>query len=538
MPTVPTYDQSQVSAGQDPTSYVQPSNAGEQYVQLGAALQRAGADQASIALDQQHLANADTVMKTEAAFKDSYLKMQQSMQDRRGQNAWNVTNDVNDWFTKAAPQYSNVLENDAQRRAFAATFNSVRQQALETTGRFEADQRRQSVEESGKDSIRASINIAAADHNNTATIDGAKSDILKRLQLMGTLNGWSPEIRDAQETEALTDLHKQVIQALVDENPDHARTYYEATKQEIAGADRDVIDKVIRVGTIRQVAQVATDKIIATGAGETDALAYARAHYTGQEQDEVVKRVTERYAEADAVRERDQKTAADRAWGIYAKNGETLTVVPTTVLNAMDGQARLALEKEWKAHVSGKDVDTDWTAYNGLRALASTDPSKFSVTDLRNYFPQLGPDQRKELIDIQDQVKKGGSNDVLSLEQQLAQTHEVLKWGTSDADKKGKFDSAVTRELAVQQATVGRKLNFDERQKVIDRMAIQGSYKGGSWFSTDRYSDVAGQEAASTFVPKIPDDDKAKITAALQRRNLPVTNDAIMKLYKQKNGLQ
>lgn len=537
MPQVPTYDSPQVSAGQDPTSFEPAGNAGEQYVRLGAAVQGAGEDMASIALDQQHMANADAVLKTETAFKNDYLSYQQTLNDRKGQNAWGVTQDLHNWFDKAGEKYNEGLGNDAQRRAFAATFDSVRTQGLETTGKFEADQRTASVNASGKDSIEASINIAAADHNNIATIDGAKSDIVKRLQLLGHFNGWSPEVQQAQETEALTNLHKQVIQALVDENPDHARQYYEANKQEIAGADRDVIDKVIKVGTIRQVAQQATDKIMTSGVGETDALAYARTHYTGQEQDEVVKRVTERFAEADAVRERDQKTAGDAAWNTYSKAG-SLTAVPTSLLAGMDGKDRLALQKEDAARISGKLVDTDWTTYYGLRAMAAQDPSKFSGTDMRLYYDKLAPDQRKELIDIQDQVKKGGQNDVQSLEQQLGQTHEVMKWGSSDADKKGNFDSAVTRELAVQQDSIGRKLTYDERQKVIDRMAIQGNYKGGPWFHTAHYADVAGTENASTFVPTIPDDEKAKITAALQRRNLPVTDDAVMKLFKLKNGLQ
>lgn len=535
MPQVPTYDAPQVAATSDPT-YLSAGNAGEQWVQAGAALQQAGADQGSIALDQQHLANADAVLKTETQFKNDYLTYQQSLNDRKGQNAWGVTNDLHSWFDKAAPKYNDALENDTQRRAFAATFESVRTQGLETTGKFEADQRQQSVNESGKDSIQASINLAAADHNNQATIDGARADITKRIQLLGVLNGWSPEIRDAQMTNALTDMHKQVIGALVDENPDQAKAYYDANKNEIAGQDRDTIDKVIRVGTIRQIAQQATDKIMATGAGETEALAYARANFTGQQQDEVVKRVTERYAEADAVRERDQKTAGDKAWNILSTHG--INAIPTTLLASMDGKDRIALQKESQAQITGKNVDTDWTTYYGLRALASQDPTKFSTTDMRLYYDKLGPDQRKELIDIQDQVKKGGSNDVQSLEQQLGQTHEVLKWSNSDADKKGAFDSAVTRELAVQQQQLGRKLNYDERQKVIDRMAIQGNYKGGPWFHSAHYSDVAGTEASSTFTPTIPDDDRAKITAALQRRNMPVTDAAILQLFKAKNGLQ
>lgn len=537
MPQVPTYDGPQVSATSDPSGALPGGNAGEQWVQAGAALQQAGADQNSVALDQQHMANADTVLKTETSFKNDYLAFQQSIQNRKGQNAWGVTQDVHDWFDKAAPKYSDALENDAQRRAFAATFDSVRTQGLETTGKFEADQRTASVNESGKDSIQASINLAAADHNNPATIDGAKSDITKRIQLLGVLNGWSPEVQTAQMTNALTDLHKQVIQALVDENPDHAKAYYDANKNEIAGQDRDVIDKVIREGTIRQIGQQATDQIMTQGLNETAALAEARSKYTGQQQDEVVRRVQERYAEADAIRERDQKTAGDAAWNAFSKGG-SITAVPTTTLAGMDGKDRIALQKEAQAQATGKNVDTDWTTYYGLRAMASQDPTKFSSTDMRLYYDKLGPDQRKELIDIQDQVKKGGSNDVQSLNEQLAQTHEIMKWGNSDADKKGAFDSAVTRELAVQQGTIGRKLTYDERQKVIDRMSIQGNYPGGPWFHTAHFSDVAGTENADKFQPKIPDDEAAKIKAALQRRNMPVTDDAVMRLYKLKNGLQ
>lgn len=538
MPQVPTYDQSQVAATPDPTSFQGPSNAGEQAVAIGASLQGAGSDLNSIAIDQQHMANADTVLKAETQFKNDYLTYQQSLQNRKGQNAWGVTTDLSNWFDKQAPKYSDGLDNDAQRRAFAATFDSVRTQGMETTGKFEADQRTASVNQSGKDSIQASINMAAADHNNQSTIDGAKSDITKRIQLLGMLNGWSPEIQQAQMTSALTDMHKQVIGALVDENPDQAKAYFDRNKEEIAGADRDVIDKVIRQGTIRQIGQQATDTIMSQNLSESAALTIARTKYTGLQQDEVVRRVQERYAEADAIRERDQKTAGDRAWNIFSKAGQDLNAVPTTVLAGMDGKDRIALEKESQAHATGKDVDTDWTTYYGLRAQASQAPNDFAGNDLRLYYSKLGPDQRKELIDIQDQIKKGGQNDVQGLEAQLNQAHEVLKWGSSDADKKGAFDSAVTRALANEQDAQGKKLNYDQRQAVIDRMAIQGNYPGGPWFRTAHFSEVAGTTQEANFKPTIPDDEKTKITQALQRRNMPVSDDAVMRLYKIKHGLQ
>lgn len=538
---VPTYDNltQQLDPAQAPR--VAPVGVGDAFVALGAATQQSAATFGNIVADQQHELNADAVLKAETSLKTDYLKFQQSLQDRRGQNAWGVTQDVSDWFDKQQKQYGDALSNPEQQKAFSASFNQLRESGLSSAGQFEAQQRHASLEESGKASISASINIAAADHNNDATILGAKQDIAKRIQLLGQMNGWTPEVQQAELGQYITDLHKQVIQARIDEDPASAQAYYDANKNEIDGSQRDAIDKLLKHGTDRELAQKGAATIIGQGLSEAESLAAARKNYTGEVQDGVVQRVKEQFSEQEVASQRDQKQASDQAWQAFDKSG-SLSVIPTTVLNRMDGRDRNSLQKEADARLNGKEVPTNWEAYYGLRMLATQQPSEFANVDLRRYFGDLAPAQREQMINLQQDVKKGGgAADVQSFEAQLEHANGIMGLGSSDQDKKGAFASAVDTELSALSKQLGRKPTFDERQKVIDRMVIKGSTGGlFSFFGLGQkpFYTIAGTEDAAQFVPTIPDTEKASIVAALKRANKPTDDTSVMNLFKLRHGLQ
>lgn len=537
MPTVPTYDSFQVAPQATPDVKVADVQPGDSALQMGKALSAAGQNFTDSAVRLQHQQNADRVFQAEAGIKDAYLQYENQAKSQRGQDAWGLTQSTTKWWNDNLKKSADALENDQQRQIFFRTTSPIRDQSLTTMGTYEQQQRQVSVEESGKASIKTSINLAAANPTDPSVVNGAKSDILKRVQVLGDLNGWTPAIREATASQYVTDLHKQVIQSQIDTNPDAARAYFNANKAEIDGASRDEIDKQIRVGTVRQIGQQGSDAIMQRGLSESEALSTARSKYTGEQQDEVVRRVKERYADIDMERERGQAQAADKAWQIWSKD-RSLNDVPTSVLNSMDGKMRHALEQEDAAHASGADIKTDWSTFYDLRQSASLTPQQFAKTDIRQYFPKLNPAQREQLIDTQNQIKGANANDVQTLDGQLSRSHELLGWSASDAQKKGQFDSAALTAIdAAQKANGGKKLSFDERQKVIDRMMVTGSYPGGNWFSKDTFYQVAGTEKEAQFAPKIPDDDRAKIEAALTRAKKPVTDEAVLQLYKLKNGL-
>lgn len=540
MPRVPVYEAPQETlrpiAGV-PVDYGQPGN---DAIRAGNAIQRAAGVLGDISLQEQNRRNADRIFQAEGAIKADYVNFETGLQNRKGQQAWGVTGDVQRWWDENERKVLEALDNDVQRTTVKQTLAKLRLQSVDAAGKYEDQQRRISVEESAKSSIVGSINLAAAQHSDPAALSTAKNDVVKRVQVLSQLNGWTPERAAIEEQQNLTNLHKQVLQAKIDADPDGAATYYRANKGEIAGTERAEIEKAIGIGTRRAKAQEATDTILARGLSEADALAEVRKKHSGEDEDEIARRVKERYADQAAARERDQRDAADTAWRVYAQSG-SLDGIPTTVLNRMDGQALAALRRDSAARTSGDAVKTDWSTFYELKQMAGDNATGFAQVDLRRYFGSLAPEERRSLINLQEQASKPDTaKDVATLEQQLSRAHDLLGWKSSDAESKGQFDSTVYQALDQAQQTAGRKLTFKERQEVIDRMMVDGEVVSGNWYAVDRnrrYYEVQGTDDSARFVPNIPATERQKIAAALQRAGKPATDDAVMALYKAKNKL-
>lgn len=539
MPRVPTYDETQVAPAPLPNVGVQAQRS--QLQDVGVGLNQAAQGLGAVVEQQQHQRDADQLFRAETSLKDSYRQYESTLQERRGQNAWGVTNDVSKWWDTNVDANSKQLENDTQRRLFAVSAGNLRQQSLDSASKFEQQERHVSLEESAKSSITSSINLAAASTDNPQALAGAKEDVLKRIQVLSDLNGWTPERRKAEESQQLTNLHSQVIQALVDTNPEGARAYLDANKAEINGSNLDAIDKLVRTGAIRGQAQTATEALIAEGGSRTETLTKARKLYKDELEDEVVQRIHTRFAEQDAIREHAEKQTADQAWDLFARVG-SVSKLPTSLVQSLDGRTLTALKHEEEMAITREQTRTDWPTYYDLKQMATQQPADFTKLDLRQYKNKLGSTEFKGLADLQATVAKGdSSHEVATLEQQLARSHDLLGWKPSDKEKRGQFDSATYQAIAAEQKNAGgKKMSFDDRQKVIDRLMVDGEVVSGHWYSPDhsrKFYQVAGTEDAAKFVPTIPDDERKKIEGALKRAGRPITDEGVMLLYKRKNNI-
>jgi len=186
---------------------------------------------------------------------------------------------------------------------------------------------------------------------------------------------------------------------------------------------------------------------------------------------------------------------------------------------------------------AGPPTKTDWNTYTQLRAMASSNPVQFGKTDLRSYYPQLAPTQREQLLDLQMKAKDPKQHaDVASLSEQLSNAHNLLGFGRGDAVKKGQFDDAVTQQLAAETRAKGKPLDFAERDKVIKRMMLPTT--GGGWFSTPRMYQSAGTPDALTAQPKLSDNDRTLIIAALKGEGLQPTEANIQARFKLRYGIR
>ena len=186
----------------------------------------------------QEREDADMVMRAESQIKGAYLEWEGEAKQRKGQQAWGVAKEAGQWWDDNARKTRETLTNGRQKRLFDQTIAPLATQSIGTFSHHEQSERRASLVESAQASVVGSINLAAANAANPQVLQSSKADILKRSTMLAQLNGWSPEVRDAKLSEYLTSLHKQVIQALVRDDPAAALGYFEANKEEIEGSQR------------------------------------------------------------------------------------------------------------------------------------------------------------------------------------------------------------------------------------------------------------------------------------------------------------
>lgn len=530
-PRIPLYNDTQVRPEAVSGATVQaPRN---DLAQVGNDLAAAGGDLGQIAKREQELRDADRLFRTEAQMQDDYLKYETSLQSRRGQNAWGITSDVETWFNDNGKKYSEGLESDRQRALFTPKLQGLKTQSLGRAATYEQNERHKSLEESAAASIQSSTNLAAAAWDDPQAIDSAKKDIIQRIGVQAGFNGWTPERRAAEESAHLTNLHKQVLQTMADKDPDQATKYFAANKGEIAGADQEEIGAVVEAGGLRVKSQQASDSLLAQGKSETETLAAARQQYGGKMRDEVTARVKQGFADQHAAAAADERKTADVAWDYFGRFGSTDSI-PIAVLEQLDGRTLDAMKTKERSD----KISTNWTTYSTLFDQAKNDLTTFKKVDLRGYQSELAPAQLKQLIELQKTPVL--SPDIATLSQQFTTAHGLLNLKKPEA--RAQFDSAAQTALADAQAVKGdKKLTYDERQGVIDKMMMQGEVTGGGLFGlyspNRRFYEVAGSGDREDFVPFVPDTERPKIEKALKDAGIEASDANVTEVYRRKQGL-
>lgn len=576
MPTVPKYQQQTELRGLpnvQQQSIVSPELLGagaRQTQETGNALLRAGSGLGKVAAVMQQREDADMVFQAEASFRESLIGFEQEAMTRTGNKAWGITKDVDKWFKDSGSKFSEGLANDRQRAIFNQTVERMRLQGLEQFSKFESQQRVKSLEQSTNATLETLINSAAttaqmmnSDEFSSAgttqtgpdgkpvpgplsALKSMKQDGLRRLEFYAADTGEDSSVTDLKKQLYTSKFHKQVIQSRIDADPSSAKAYYEANKEEIAGAERLNLEELVRTGEMKVKAQSFADAALNDGLTEVDAIRQARESFQGKDEDFVVTEIKTRFSELNQAREGDQRQAADEAYDAFSRTGR-LSSIPAGVFNRMDGKTRLALRKEAQSMAEGRAIKTDDNVYYSLYQEAVNDPNSFAKRDLRQVFDKLSPSDRQEMIKLQGKVQQPDElKDLRTYDQQLTLRYRDLGWDNKDTKQKAQFERAANDAIVAEQLAKGKKLTFDEREKVLDRLLIQG---GGTWYSANkRLFEVQGTDdeakfiqgldpanKTSAFVGKIPAGERAQIEQALRANGRPVSEQAILELYTQVN---
>lgn len=220
--------------------------------EAGRALQEVGAQ-------IQEREDADMLMRAETEVKAKYLEWEGEAKGRKGQAAWGIAKEAGQWWDKESARVGEQLTNPRQKQLFNQKVTQMRGLSVGAFSGYEAGQRRDSLDQSAQASITSSINMAAANPGNVELLQATRGDILQRNQVRARVNGWAPEMAEAQRVADLTNLHKQVIQGLVRDRPDAALAYFEANKAEIAGSEHAEVGAFAAKATATKMGESAAE---------------------------------------------------------------------------------------------------------------------------------------------------------------------------------------------------------------------------------------------------------------------------------------
>lgn len=551
MAQVPTYDAPTVESRALPaarsSSVASPAmfnGAAEAQADIGKGLMAAGTGIGNVLYKMQERENAESIFQAETSFKDSWVKQQQSVNQRRGADAKGVTAETEVWFAEQEKEHSKALTNDLQRQLFSRSITRLRQANMGVIASYEEAQGKVALESASRASVVGTIDMAAADASNglivpgnpdaKSRIDGYIRGVTNNVAAVAQINGWTKEQKDAETALHMTNLHKQVIQGMVDKNPDGARSYFNEHKGEIKGSELDAIERVLNIGGAKQAGFQFAERINYGATSESAALAAARKEFADspEKREAAIAEVKTRYGERKSAYEYGQRMASDQAWKIVERQG--FEAVPAGLIAGMDGRAVIAMRDFSDKRRAGIGVVTDPATYYDLRTMAANDPNNFKKLDLTQFVNKMSQSDFQEIVKLQ--TNDNSRTDAATLTQQLSVTHNQMKWGSSQAEKKGAFDMAVQSAVDEAQKIRGKKLDYKERQEIIDRMLIS---RDNTWtqFGKKQYFEVPADERKG-FVPSISSTDRAQIVARFKTlRGRNPTEDEVVSLFKEWKGL-
>lgn len=239
MPRVPTYETAQVQ--QQPTRPVQLQGVAPDTTSIAQGLQTMGRG-AQMLMDKER-EKADTALLMDA---DNQLTkwQQQSMYGengaytRKGQNALDVTNHTLDQFDKAQAEIAKTLTNDQQKARYAQIVNSRRNSLSNDLNRYEYGERQNYYGQVEKAQLETSMQGAALEYQDPAKVDQYRQKVDAVLTSRAQRLGLSPEAAQAERLETNSGMSSAVIQRMLIDSPQKAKSYYESYKDTMTAEDQ------------------------------------------------------------------------------------------------------------------------------------------------------------------------------------------------------------------------------------------------------------------------------------------------------------
>lgn len=487
-----------------------------------------------VQLKMQRERDATRIFEAEVALDDAYRKKEAEFRERRGTAAFGLQDDANSWWESEPSKIaSEFTENDAQRQMFEMSVAKRRGASLDTLASYEAQERHTARNTAVTAAIASQTSLAAQNFNSPSAVSAARDDIREKIAVQAYLNGWDKNVTEAAQREAMTNLHTQVLQNMVDADPTQARKYLDATKGEIDGTVWDTLNKTVKLGDDLIQAQQLADEIWNKGLRNNAAFDAARQGAEGDKRERALTLLRQRQAEQDAVVNDAKQAAIDRALAAFNEGGlGALTATMQSDLQRLAPQTLTALRA--RAWTPQDKVATNWETFDGLKEqIANASGEALQRMEFSAFFDKLNSNELDVLTKLRDARIKGLPNNITTTEQLLNEAHDTMGWTSKDAETKGLFDRRAREAFDYEQRVTGKELTDERKRQIVDRLLMQGSVPKNWWLDRSaQFFEVQGTPDEAAFQLDVPKDMRRQIESALKQRNTKVDDATVQRYYR------
>lgn len=349
--------------------------------------------------------------------------------------------------------------------------------------------------------------------------------------------GISSEQIQEMKLRASSDLHSSVInQALAEGNDILAKDYYLEAKnaKQLDPETQEKMEKIINASSVKGESQRYTEMIMSRGVGLGEALDQARKIKDPEVQDEVVRRVRDRWNEEKLVKQETEKAEFDSVVNEFEKY-KTIDHLPEEEKMKLSPRKQELLKKASSMVAKGQEPNTDPMVYQDLMLMASRPElrGEFLKKDINEHLLELSTPDRKKFLDMQKSIKEGNGskydNDFgqfLSDTQTIGGTLDEI--GVTDKEKRAKFQRLV-QERAIQWQRENGKKNIpqDTLRKITDDLAMEVTVKGTFWDSKKKLFEVESDEEIV-----VPDSFLEDIKSRYAREGKVFSEDKARNIYR------
>jgi len=239
MPRVPTYETAQVQ--QQPTRPIQLQGVAPDTTSIAQGLQTLGRG-AQMLMDKER-EKADTALLMDAdnqltKWQQQNIYGENGAYTRKGQNALDVTNQTLDQFDKAQAEIAKTLTNDQQKARYAQIVNSRRNSLSSDLNRYEHGERQNYYGQVEKAQLETSMQGAALEYQDPTKVAQYRQKVDAVLTSRAQRLGLSPEAAQAERLETNSGMSSAVIQRMLIDSPQKAKSYYESYKETMTAEDQ------------------------------------------------------------------------------------------------------------------------------------------------------------------------------------------------------------------------------------------------------------------------------------------------------------